>query len=102
VQQLNVEVAFTMSTSITDNIFAMLDPSQKDLVLGHDGFQYQIVDSLESIIQNGSRIKKLQYACLVRQEKMALLWSDRLEDILNHAAEVEKKLLGLVRRHFVL
>lgn len=92
---LNVEVAFTMQTSITDTIFTLLEPSQRDLVL-QDGLQYQIYDSLEQVAQNAARVKKLQYACLIRQEKLVLLWSDRLEDILNHASDVERKLLVFV------
>ncbi len=96
VQKINVEVAFTMSTDASDVIFGTLMDCQNELVLA-DGSQYQIVDSLADISKGGAnRIKKFQYACLVRQEKVVLVWHDDIQRILLHAQEVEQKLLGLV------
>jgi hypothetical protein len=97
VQKLNVEVAFTMSTDITDLIFSLLGPDQTELVLGLGGSQYQILDSLEEIAKStSSKVKRFQYACFVRREKVLLLWHDNVERILVHAAEVEKTLLTVV------
>lgn len=96
VQKINVEVAFTMSTETTDMIFAGIDENQTQLVLA-DGAQWQIVDSLVDINRGASNsIKKFQYACLVRKEKIVLVWHDDIQKILNHAQEVETRLLGLV------
>lgn len=96
VVNLNVEIAFTMASPITDSIFNTLDPKQTDLVVGEEGFMYQIVESLEDMSTSTRRVKKLQYACLVRKERVVVLWSDKVADILTHAAEVERKLLALV------
>ena len=97
VQKLNVEVAFTMSTDITDLIFSLLAPDQTELVLGLGGSQYQILESLEEIAKStSSKVKRFQYACFVRREKVLLLWHDNVERILVHAAEVERTLLTVV------
>jgi hypothetical protein len=97
VQKLNVEVAFTMSTEITDLIFSLLAPGQTELVLGLGGSQYQILDSLEEIAKStSSKVKRFQYACFVQREKVLLLWHDDVERILVHAAEVERTLLTVV------
>jgi len=40
--------------------------------------------------------KKFQYACLVRDERMALVWHDDLQQIIPHATRLEEKLLSLV------
>ena len=98
VQKINVEVAFTMATETTNMVLASLTPHQTELVL-HDGAQWQIVDSLEEISRGAtSKIKKFQYACIVRREKLILVWHDDISLILRHAQEVEGKLLSLVRQ----
>jgi hypothetical protein len=97
VQKLNVEVAFTMSTEITDLIFSLLAPDQTELVLGLGSSQYQILDSLEEIAKStSSKVKRFQYACFVRREKVLLLWHDNVKSILVHAAEMERTLLTVV------
>jgi hypothetical protein len=94
-QKLNVEVTFTMRTDAVDAILAALEPFQTD-VLFTDGSQVQVVDSLRDILT--TNVKKLQYAALIRQEKMLLVWHDDLQQILPHAARTEEKLLSLVSR----
>lgn len=96
VQKINVEVAFTMATDTTNMVLASLPPHQTELVL-HDGSQLQVVDSLEEISRGASsKIKKFQYACVVRRENLLLIWHDDISVILKHAQEVERKLLALV------
>lgn len=98
VQKLNVEVAFTMSTEITNVIFSILAPDQTELVLQDGSSQYQVLDSLEEIATSSiSKVKRFQYTAFVRREKVLLLWHDDVERILTHAAEVERKLLTVVR-----
>ncbi len=96
VQKINVEVAFTMCTETTDVIFQSLKPGQSELIL-HDGSQYQIVEQLGDISRGASsQIRKFQYACLVKREKLVLIWHDDIQKILSHAQDVEKKCLALV------
>jgi len=93
VRKLNVEVAFTMRTETTKVILSTLEPHQSEVLLTN-GSQLQVVDSLAEIAS--SSIKKFQYACLVRQEGMMLVWHDDLQQILPHARALEEKLLSLV------
>ncbi len=98
VQRLNVAVAFTMSTEITNLIFQILGPNQSELVLPHDSTQYQILESFEDMSKaTSNKIKRFQYTCFVRREKVLLLWGDDVEGILTHAAKIERELLTLVR-----
>lgn len=97
VQKINVEVAFTMVTESSEVIFSSLQPGQTELLL-HDGSQYQIMESMAEIRKGASnRVKKFQYACLVRKERIVLIWHDDINKILNHAQDVERRLLALVR-----
>lgn len=43
-----------------------------------------------------SNIKKFQYAALIQQEGVLLIWHDQLDKILIQAAAVEEELLTLV------
>lgn len=90
---MNVEVAFTMRPKMLEGIISSLVPGQSDAKLS-DGSQLQILPSLDAI--TAASVKKFQYACLVKHEKMLLVWHDDLQYIVPHAAKMEEKLLALV------
>lgn len=101
VQRLNVEVAFTMSTELTNLIFSTITPTQTEFILPHDSTQYQILDSFEDMAKASSnKLKRFQYTCFVRKEKVVLLWHDDVESILSHGDKVERQLLTVVSRNF--
>lgn len=91
---MNVEVAFTMKTDTIHDVLASLEPYQSELRLP-DGSQLQIVGSLSEIMT--TTMKKFQYACLVVQEGLLLVWHDDIQQILPHASVLEEKLLSLVK-----
>ena len=95
ITRINAEVAFTMATETTNAIFSILHPRQTEVILPR-GSQLQVIDSLAEIVGSG-RIKKFQYAALIREEQVLLIWHDDLDKILTHAASVEEMLLALVR-----
>lgn len=97
VVKLNVEIAFTMVSDITSSIIEGLYAGQEDLYLPQDHSQYQIVESLDAIASAPTgRIRKFQYVCIVRREKLVLLWHDSVEAMVTHVQDVEAKLLALV------
>lgn len=99
-QKINVSVAFTLSTETTKIIFSLLQPNQTELILP-SGFQVQVIDSLSEIACSpSSSVKKFQYAALIREERILLVWHDELHKILVHAEDVEGKLLAFVRTPF--
>lgn len=97
VQRLNVEVAFTMSTELTNLIFSTIAPNQTEFILPHDSTQYQILESFEEMAKASSnKLKRFQYTCFVRREKVVLLWHDDVESILSHGDKVERQLLTVI------
>ena len=97
VQRLNVEVAFTMSTELTNLIFSTMAPGQTEFVLPHDSTQYQVLESLEDMAKASSnKLKRFQYTCFVRKERVVLLWHDEVESILAHGDRLERQLLTVV------
>lgn len=96
VQRINATIAFTMMTETTSIITSQLAPGQTELILPN-GYQVQIIESYADIVGSHSNmVKKYQYAALIREEHLLLVWNDDLNAILNHAADVESKLLSLV------
>ncbi|EPS39591.1 hypothetical protein H072_6642 [Dactylellina haptotyla CBS 200.50] len=97
VANLDVYVAFTMKSYITEPIFKALRPDQKELVLKRGGDRYQVVDSLEEIAQASPKdISRFQYICFVREERVVLLWHDSIKEIVDHAAKVEETFLSQI------
>ncbi|KAF2730709.1 hypothetical protein EJ04DRAFT_34083 [Polyplosphaeria fusca] len=94
VTRINSEVALTMATEGTNAVFDVIDPGETEVHF-QNGSQIQIYESMAEIATS-SNIRKFQYAALVRQERVVLIWHDDLGRILSHAMEVESKMLALV------
>ncbi|KAH7390820.1 glycosyl transferase family group 2-domain-containing protein, partial [Phaeosphaeria sp. MPI-PUGE-AT-0046c] len=94
VARINPGVALTMSTDGTQAIFDVLEPHETELMF-QNGSQIQIYDSMAEIA-GSITIKKFQYAALVRQERILLVWHDELGAILSQAMEIESRILALV------
>ena len=95
VTHLNVQLAFTMRCETIDVLVSKLSTHQTSGQM-LDQSQLQVVESLAQM--GTSSIKKFQYACLVRQEKLLLVWHDDMQRIMPHAQRLEEKLLSIVRQ----
>lgn len=91
--RLNLIVALTMRPQMLDGILAALMPGQTELRF-KDGSQMQIIDSLTAA--QPSSVKKFQYACICRQERLVLVWQDDFQNIIPQATRIEERLLSLV------
>lgn len=96
VQRINATVAFTMMTETTSIITSLLTADQAELILPN-GYQVQILESYADIARSSSNmVKKYQYAALIREEQLLLVWNDDLNAILNHASDIEARLLSVI------
>ncbi|KAG5963936.1 hypothetical protein E4U58_003319, partial [Claviceps cyperi] len=93
VVRLNLNVATTMRPQMLDGILDSLIPGQADLKF-HDGSRIQILESMA--FAQPATVKKFQYACIFRQERIILVWHNDLGNILPQATIIEEKLLSLV------
>ncbi|KAF3905647.1 hypothetical protein ABW21_db0205035 [Orbilia brochopaga] len=97
VANLDVFVAFTMKSYITEPIFKALRQDQKELELKRGGDKYQVVNCFEEIAQaSPSDISRFQYVCFVREERVVLLWHDSIKEIISHATRVEEIFLSQI------
>ena len=93
VMRLNLVVAMTMRPQMLDGILESLAPGQTELRF-KDGSQLQILDSLTTA--QPSNVKKFQYACVFRQERLVLVWQDDIQNMIPQATRIEEKLLSLI------
>ncbi|KAJ6438548.1 glycosyltransferase family 2 [Purpureocillium lavendulum] len=91
--RLNLSVAITLRPQLLDGVLRSLMPGQTELKF-KDGSQVQIIDSLT--FAHSATVKKFQYACICRQERLVLVWHDDLQNIVPVATQMEEKLLSLV------
>ncbi len=95
-QSLHGKVAFTMSSDITQVLIDHFTPFQTEVQVHPRGLKVPIVPSLSELAAGNTQVTRKSYMSIVRQEKIALIWSDSVEGILTHGGDVESILVGLV------
>lgn len=93
VNRMNLAVAITIRPRLLEGILAVLTEGQSELRF-KDGSQLQVIDSLAHAYP--TTVKKYQYACICQAERMLLVWHDDISHVLNHAAQLEEKLLAMI------
>lgn len=91
----NSAVSFTMVSEVTSALFDQISPYQSELQTPQ-GIKIPIVDSFQDVIPLGKSPEGRRFCCFVRESRALLLWSNSVESILPHGAELEKQLLETV------
>lgn len=95
-QSFNCKAAFTMSSEITSALLDQISPFQAELHVQPRGLKIQIVQSLVELASGTTPVTKKSYMCILREEKVVLLWNDSVEGILTHGTDIEGFLVGIV------
>ncbi|KAL5351998.1 hypothetical protein ACLOAV_003862 [Pseudogymnoascus australis] len=93
IRRLDECVVLAMSSQITASVIVLLTPQQKSLAVDETGARLPIIASLEDV---GSALVHATRACIVRKERIVLIWSDDPGAIMTVGNAVEKQLLGLL------
>lgn len=96
-QMLNSKVVFTMSSEITAALLDQISPFQTEIQVNSRGIKIPIISSLADLAAGSSRVSKKSYMCVVRTERVVLVWNDSVEGILTHGTDVESILVAMVR-----
>lgn len=94
--KLGLPVMFTMASDITSLLFARVGISDNELTLAPNNITVPIADSLAAIVHDGAGVRRRDYCCFVRKERMVLVWASSADDIMLVGAEVESKLMSSV------
>lgn len=95
-ESIDASIAFTMSSVITASLFRQLSPYQTDIVIQPQGIIIPVVESLQQVVDSADTSHMRGNACIVKNEKIILVWTDSVENLLPHGAELEKMLMETV------
>jgi hypothetical protein len=95
-EKLNLAVAFTMSSEICAPIFSRIRKDDMECTLAPYNITVPVVDSIRELARTKAGVLRRDFMCLVRQERVALVWSHKAEDLMVRGADVESKLMGTV------
>jgi hypothetical protein len=95
-ESIDASIAFTMSSEITASLFRQMSPYQTDIVIQPHGILIPIVQSMQQVADLVTANQMKGNACIVRNERVVLVWTDSIENLLPHGAELEKLLIETV------
>lgn len=93
---IGLPVAFTMSSEITSAVFAQVSTYQTEIIIQHRGIKIPIVTSIRDVPIRISEIKQI-FACLLREERVVLLFSNNPNGADARGSNTEQMLMETVR-----
>lgn len=94
---MHLSVIFTMSSDITSLLFTRVAKDDTEISLTPNNITVPIVDSLEELASNSSGVRRRDFCCFIREQRIVLVWSTSADNIFVQAADVESKLMSSVR-----
>jgi hypothetical protein len=95
--KLNLAVVFTMSSEITNLVFARIAKNDSEITLWPNNITIPIIDSLQVFANHGGGTMGRDFCYLIRKEKIVLVWGDSAEEMIVRGEDVESKLRSSVR-----
>ena len=96
IRSIDLPVAFSMASDITSSVFAQISPYQNEVVIQPRGIRISVVDSMQSVCDFSFEIKQ-SLACLVREERIVLLWANSVDAAIIHGSDAEHMFMESVR-----
>jgi hypothetical protein len=93
IRVLDEIAVLTMSSNITAGIMELINPFQKSLSTQQAGNRLPILTSLSDVTPDLGHYSK---ACIIRNEKLILIWSDSSETIMSVGNDIEAELYNFV------
>lgn len=94
---LNMGALATLSSDITGYLFSQIQTTDVEVTLRPHNITVPVIESLEVLIKNSFVVTRRDFCCLLRREKLVLVWSQSGEELMPQTADVESKLMGSVR-----
>jgi hypothetical protein len=73
-----------------------MSPYQTEIVIQPHGILIPVVQSMQQVADLVNANQMRGNACIVRNERIVLVWTDSVENLLPHGAELEKLLIETV------
>jgi hypothetical protein len=94
--KLNLGALFTMSSDLTHLFFTKIGIDDCEITLSPNNVTVPVVDSLQELAKDGAGVRRRDFCCFVRKERLVLVWSNAPDGIMLHGGEVDSKLMSSV------
>ena len=94
--RLNLAVLFTMSSDITSLLFTRISGEDSEITLSPNNITVPVVKSLRDLAHDGAGVRRRDFCCFVREQRMVLVWSNSADEVMLQGADVESKLMSSV------
>lgn len=95
IRSAGLQVAFTMSSAITSEVFNSISPHQKEIVIHLRGIRIPVVSSLKLVPSRSFEIKQ-SLACLIQEERVILICAHTIASVLPHGSDIEQMLMEMI------
>ena len=97
-RNLNLGAVFTMSSDLTHLFFTKIGKDDFEITLSPNNVTVPVVDSLQELAQDGTGVRRRDFCCFVRKERLVLVWNHVADGLMLHGGEVDSKLMSSVSR----
>jgi len=94
--KLNLGALFTMSSDLTHLFFTKIGIDDCEITLSPNNVTVPVVDSLQELAKDGAGVRRRDFCCFVRKERLVLVWSNAPDGIMLHGGEVDSKLMSSI------
>ncbi|KAI1339989.1 glycosyl transferase family group 2-domain-containing protein [Xylariaceae sp. FL0016] len=94
--RLHLGAVAVVSSDITSYVFSELQDAVNEVTLRPHNITVPVVANMAALARQDSGITRRDFCCLLRQERMIIVWAQSGEDIMAHIADVESKLMGSI------
>lgn len=85
-----------MASEITATLFRQMSPYQSEILVQPQGIRITVVESFEDTVRLLIADQIRGSPCILRSERVILVWSNSVENILPRGAELEMLLLETI------
>lgn len=90
-----------MQSETIDHFVGNLQDGEVEVNLKAHNISIPVVQSLLELATVDNTVRRRDFACLVREERLLLVWAQSADRLLTHASDLEDKLVASVSFHFV-
>jgi hypothetical protein len=85
-----------MRCETVDHFIDKLQPGQSEVTLMPHRVTIPVAESLRELATTNQTVMRRDYAAFLKDERVLLLWSSTADDLLDHARDMESKLVDSV------
>lgn len=99
---LNLGAVFTMSSDLTHLFFTKIGKDDFEITLSPNNVTVPVVDSLQELARDGAGVRRRDFCCFVRKERLVLVWSNTADGVMLHGGDVDSKLMSSVSQDLLI